>query len=226
MQTVLFQTWKSKTDIPRHLSLWQQTWIGHHPLWQHTFWDDHDNREFIRNHYPWFLEKYDAYPREIFRADVIRYFFLYHYGGVYVDMDFECLKPLDPLLNGITENVILGRMGGDGEHPHSIPNALLIAKTAQHPFWLHVIAHLQARPASHGPELATGPVMLHSALRSFSSSDIAVLPPEYFYPVNWSTEAGQCIRQRVIEQGRLLTEQEKHDLFPKAYAVTYWAHTW
>jgi hypothetical protein len=64
------------------------------------------------------------------------------------------------------------------------------------------------------------------AMRSFSSSDIAALPPEYFYPVNWSNEAGQCIGQRVIEQGRLLTEQEKHDLFSNAYAVTYWAHTW
>lgn len=33
-----------------------------------------------------------------FSADVIRYCILHHFGGVYVDMDMECLQPLDAML--------------------------------------------------------------------------------------------------------------------------------
>ena len=35
------------------------------------------------------------YPEPIMRADAIRYFLLYEYGGVYVYLDFEALRPLD-----------------------------------------------------------------------------------------------------------------------------------
>ncbi|KAJ3896091.1 hypothetical protein GG344DRAFT_72572 [Lentinula edodes] len=38
------------------------------------------------------------YKYAIQRADAIRYFVLHHYGGVYLDLDVGCLRPLDPLL--------------------------------------------------------------------------------------------------------------------------------
>jgi mannosyltransferase OCH1-like enzyme len=117
-------------------------------------------------------------------------------------------------------------MGRDSNHQHSVPNALMISRTAGHPFWLHIISRLATVPEGWGPEYCTGPVMLFNALRSYSSSDIVILPPEYFYPIDWTTAAGQRLRQVVIEQGRLLTEEEKRTLFPNAFAVTYWAHTW
>jgi mannosyltransferase OCH1-like enzyme len=60
---------------------------------EHFLWDDFDNRQFIADYYPWFLAIYHAYPREIYRADAVRYFFMYQFGGVYLDMDTECLEP-------------------------------------------------------------------------------------------------------------------------------------
>ena len=35
------------------------------------------------------------------RADVLRYEILRRHGGVYVDVDVECLRPLDDLLTGV-----------------------------------------------------------------------------------------------------------------------------
>lgn len=55
-------------------------------------------RLFIIKEYPWFLETFDAYPYPIERADAIRYFILHYYGGVYIDLDDGCNRPLDPLL--------------------------------------------------------------------------------------------------------------------------------
>jgi hypothetical protein len=44
-------------------------------------------RTFIATHYPWFLETFEGYKYPIQRADSIRYFVLYHYGGIYIDLD-------------------------------------------------------------------------------------------------------------------------------------------
>jgi len=93
---ILHQTWKD-TFIPAALVRFQRTWQLHHPDWAYLLWTDSDNRKFIQQHYPWFLRIYDAYPEHIMRVDAVRYFILYHYGGVYVDLDFECVKPLEPL---------------------------------------------------------------------------------------------------------------------------------
>jgi hypothetical protein len=65
---------------------------------EYKLWTDAGSREFIAEHYSWFLDTFDNYVYPIQRADAIRYFILYHYGGVYIDLDIGCLKPLDPLL--------------------------------------------------------------------------------------------------------------------------------
>ena len=61
-------------------------------------WTDASSREFIAKHYSWFLDTFDNYSYPIQRADAIRYFVLYHFGGIYIDLDIGCLRPVDPLL--------------------------------------------------------------------------------------------------------------------------------
>lgn len=61
-------------------------------------WTDASSREFIAEHYSWFLDTFDSYTYPIQRADAIRYFVLYHFGGVYIDLDIGCLRRVDPLL--------------------------------------------------------------------------------------------------------------------------------
>lgn len=33
------------------------------------------------DHYPWFLDTYDALPKPIMKADSVRYLYMYHVGG-------------------------------------------------------------------------------------------------------------------------------------------------
>lgn len=51
-------------------------------------------REFIEKEYPWFLQTYDGYDHPIMRADVIRYFALRKFGGIYIDLDVVRLSVL------------------------------------------------------------------------------------------------------------------------------------
>lgn len=96
----IHQTWKNN-NIPAHLNAYVQSWRDHHPDWTYTLWTDAMNRDFIATHYPLFLPVYDRYPNAIQRVDAVRYFILLQQGGVFVDLDFECLKPIGPLLEGV-----------------------------------------------------------------------------------------------------------------------------
>lgn len=55
-------------------------------------------------------------------SDILRYEILYQYGGLYVDIDFECLKNFDPLLKGLNFFAGLSNTG-----VFEINNALIAA---------------------------------------------------------------------------------------------------
>src|SRR5882762_10843167 len=96
-------------------------------------WTDASSREFIAEHHPWFLDNFDDYTYPIQRADAIRYFVLHHYGGVYLDLDVGCLRPLDPLL---IHQVILPKT-----IPVGVSNDIMFAEKG-HPFLAQTIHNL------------------------------------------------------------------------------------
>ena len=46
---------------------------------------------------------------------------MHKYGGVYIDLDFECLRNMEKAIIG--KKIVLGRMGSNIFFSHSIPNA-------------------------------------------------------------------------------------------------------
>ncbi|KAI8921446.1 nucleotide-diphospho-sugar transferase [Powellomyces hirtus] len=68
-----------------------------HPDWTTMTWDDAAAEEFIQKEYPWFFKTWMNYRYNIQKADSLRYLVLFTYGGTYMDMDLQCLRPLDPL---------------------------------------------------------------------------------------------------------------------------------
>ena len=172
---VVFQTWKSRVDIPPNYRYWRDTFFKNNPEFQYVLWDDADNDEFIADNFSWFLPTYKKLPAGIFRADAVRPFFLFLYGGVYADMDTECLGPLLP--RPFSGDVILGQMRSNLSFVDSIPNAIMASKPFQL-FWLLVVAIMiekverlgsdeEIRKA--GPEFTTGPYLLHEAFHYYRS---------------------------------------------------------
>ena len=169
----VFQTWKSTTDIPGNYAVWRESFFDLNPDFEVILWDDADNRAFIEANFAWFLPIYDAYPKEIFRADAVRPFYLFLNGGFYADMDAECLRPLSSLET--SGDVVLARMGADLGFEHSVPNAIMASKPFQL-FWLLFIALLVERSetpretmVAQGPETYTGPIALKRAVDIYQS---------------------------------------------------------
>ncbi|KAH7323990.1 nucleotide-diphospho-sugar transferase [Rhexocercosporidium sp. MPI-PUGE-AT-0058] len=94
---IIHRTYKS-TDIPLRWLSSQNSCKEQNPTYTHMLWTDESARQFIAEHFPWFIPTYDSYPYPIERVDSIRYFLLWHYGGIYIDLDVSCRRSLDPLL--------------------------------------------------------------------------------------------------------------------------------
>lgn len=96
---IIHQTWKD-SNIPSQFIPFVNSWKSRHPSWQYILWTDKKNRNFVAEYFPKFLSIYDSYPYAIQRADAIRYLLLYKLGGVYVDLDIECLQNIELMISG------------------------------------------------------------------------------------------------------------------------------
>ncbi len=218
--TIVHQSWKD-ANVPGRFAAYQRSWQGQHPSWRYYLWTDADNREFLRRHYPWFLPIYDDYPVPIMRADAVRYFILHHYGGVYADLDAECLRPLEPLLAG--KELVLGLEPPQHLAEHRargypldriVSNAIMAAAPG-HPFWEHVFRLLIGFHQAPGPLDATGPFLLTRAVASWPHpEEIDIQPAEVLLPLTSNRPWHE------------LPEDERGRLARRAFVLHHWAGTW
>uniref|UniRef100_A0A7S0P4S5 Uncharacterized protein n=1 Tax=Calcidiscus leptoporus TaxID=127549 RepID=A0A7S0P4S5_9EUKA len=164
---LLHQTWKDSAP-PKVLfaERWRRAVQDANVGWEYHLWTDAENRQLIAQSYPRLLHTYDSYPSAIQRADAARYVLAYHYGGVYLDMDVECYRPLAPLL--ANASLVLSYKAGSN-FSRGVSNSIF-ASAPHHPFWLAVFDVLLNRSltplTSHRDVLySTGPAVLREAIR-------------------------------------------------------------
>jgi mannosyltransferase OCH1-like enzyme len=219
---IIHQTWRD-ADLPAPLADMAETWRRHHPDWEWRLWTDADNRAFVAAHHPGFLAFYDAYPHPIQRVDAVRYLILQRLGGVFVDLDFEALRPIGPLLTG---NCVFGQEPQENCAAHGrdliVSNAFMAA-APRHPFMTALAEGLaHARPQTANPNTAiletTGPFYLTALHQAYRGPDPAtILPAEAIFPLSVSQ----------IEQLRIHGwTPDLVALRETAAAVHYHAGTW
>jgi mannosyltransferase OCH1-like enzyme len=167
---------------PRDKTKWDPKWIKCQKSWKSKFsdfkymmWTDEDLRNLIVTKFPWFLETYDGYDKNIKRIDIARYFILWEYGGIYADMDYECMK-------NFYHNLPKGRVSVS-ESPYKqnehVQNALM-ASPPRHPFWGSLV-ETGIKVKHKGTWDATGPRLLDNVMQTYDF-DINVLPFKNYNP--------------------------------------------
>ncbi len=185
---IIHQMWKDAAPPPR-LTAWQESWRRWQPDWEYRFWTDATLDDFVRRHYPAYAGIYRGYPENIMRADMARYLLLEHFGGVYADLDAECLASFEPLV--AEDRVVLARepdshLSAARVRARCLPwiasNAIM-ASPAGHPFWSAVRRLLLVNHASRSVLDGTGPFLLTQAVLDFQPAEgLSLLPPEVFSP--------------------------------------------
>ncbi|KFY96532.1 hypothetical protein V500_02418 [Pseudogymnoascus sp. VKM F-4518 (FW-2643)] len=94
----LYKTYPDRTEIPSIGSEAPDLCRKSNPDFTINIWNTTGARNLLERNYAWFLPTYDSYKHPIQRVDAFKYFVLWHYGGVYMDLDIGCRRPLAPLL--------------------------------------------------------------------------------------------------------------------------------
>ena len=74
------------------------SWKHHHPQFEVKLWNE-SNLFPLRNQ-----ATFDKSKRMNQKSDIARYEILHKYGGIYVDFDILCIRPIFPLLSGLSSN--------------------------------------------------------------------------------------------------------------------------
>src|SRR5579863_1157636 len=220
-------------DIPLY-----QSWHTHHPNWTFIFWTDHESNFDKGDVVVRSFEELDKiladnkgkackivvdvrglhYENKLFfdeamnygeRKDILDYEFIERYGGTYVDLDFECYRPLDvfhhiyDFFTGLqpldTGRVQLG--------------AALFGAVPHHPIMKQCVENLKHN--RHIPQIVakTGPLYFTREFYKVAGrsglKDIA-FPASYFYPMGYE------------DQRKLKSEWCKNE----SWATHHWAGSW
>mmetsp|Transcript_19892 Transcript_19892/g.29052 ORF Transcript_19892/g.29052 Transcript_19892/m.29052 type:complete len:209 (-) Transcript_19892:27-653(-) len=142
-------------------------------------------RDFVETNYSWFLETYDSYKYDVQRFDAARYFILYYYGGIYLDLDISCGRSMEPIrrtMMATGKGVLIPETD-----PIGFSNDVLFAAPG-HPFFNRLVHSLEGHKKWVGvPYLtvlySTGPIYLstlYATLTDSSKRDIAILSTDVY----------------------------------------------
>ncbi|MFI5172241.1 MAG: glycosyltransferase family 32 protein [Chitinophagales bacterium] len=179
---IIHQTWKTE-NIPGKFKPYQEKVRQLHPDWEYILWTDDEIDAYVKNEFPDFYPRFISFAKHIMRVDVIRYLIMYKLGGLYLDLDYEMIKPFD--LNHF--NIVLpkNRSINYGDKFNGIGNCIF-ASVPGHSFWQDVINNLQEEPpvVKHFLEVldTTGPAYLTKIFYKKEYTDAHVPERELFHP--------------------------------------------
>lgn len=191
---VFHRVWISNNPMPAEMVYFGQKWLDLHPDWKMIHWTDWNLFEPINR------VQYEQATVPAMKCDILCVEALYHFGGVYLDCDFEPFKNIEPLIQDLdafsaSEDGILisgGIMGSTPHHPafraliDAIPNSI-----RNNPgVGINGVT---------GPGFRT-PILAQYGLHTFAR--------DLFYPYGyWEKE-------------------RRYEEFPDAYAAHHWFHSW
>ena len=97
---IIHQTW-SDNPLPQILKYIREENIKllKNKGYEFILWTDEMIIKLINEHYPNFYKIYNSAITGVQRGDIARIMILYHYGGVYIDLDILILKDIDTLID-------------------------------------------------------------------------------------------------------------------------------
>lgn len=181
---IIHQVWinEDNREMPKDWEKSPIEWKKHHPEWEYMLWEKENSRNFIKDNYPEYLEFYDNLEYTIQRCDMIRYFFLYHYGGIYSDLDNYPLENLEKYFDPNVDTYFAESAVLKGKSSNNI-----IVTKKEAPIFLEIHNKLRRKVPFYimGKHLKvmyiTGPELITSIINT-KKFNVKLLPSERFNP--------------------------------------------
>ncbi len=208
---IIHQIWLG-SPVPEKYKYFMNSWKVKNPDWKYVLWTDKELHAFKMINKPLF-DKSTLWGT---KADLLRYEILERFGGVYVDVDFECVRSMDELV--YSHSFFAGIADFD------YVNNAIIGAAPHHPLIKRVVRHLQTKTQTdiqnHEWQI-TGPFFLNYVCYNYfkTHDDGMIYPMKFFYPL--------AQNNRVNFWGKKLSRANIKKMFiPETFAVHYWAESW
>jgi len=225
---IIHQIWLG-SPVPTKYYTWMSTWM-HWMGWEYHLWTDEDVKSILLYN----QDFYDNSKNYGEKSDILRLELLLHYGGIYVDIDFECVNSsvFDELNRSFDfyvgfEPIDHGTING----VYKICNAL-VAACPHHPIIKNLVVNMKSNWLQHQNESAvekTGPDyfsrsileyetnLLFSPERKSNNSQyrIMYLPCTFLYPFSEPDIRGATTYENLISR-----------ISPETAGIHYWSGSW
>jgi hypothetical protein len=111
----------------------QKTWKDKFPNYEYKMWTDEDLDMLMKTQYPDDYEMFYSFSK-IRKIDTARYYILNTYGGIYADMDYECIQNFEAYLSPDKVSIAEAKLNVN----EKFQNALMISPK-NHPLWENYI---------------------------------------------------------------------------------------
>jgi len=226
--------WQGKDKIPKTYPNHCQSWKDKNKNFKYIFWDEEKIMKLLES-YPHLKNKFNEFANMIQKIDMAKYIILHKYGGLYVDVDSECLKPIENLLkdkqvvlvqinvNPFEKLIAYGKIKG-----FALQNGVM-AGVKDHPFWLHCLDTLVKEDIIKKPLetnlkyifRTTGPGLLTNSYISYpKQNELTITPHTKVDPVSWCNyEVYNCANESCAKY------------YPEAYSLHHFgskhgSHNW
>lgn len=218
---VFHHIWLGDQPLPDNYEKWRRQWIQLNPGWEMERWTDRRLPKIVNR------AQFDRAERLAAKSDILRYEICARYGGVYIDADFEPLRPIEPILGGVAAfaadelddrpcNALIGCVAGDPFFetlvqaiPESISRGGDIVETTGPNFLKRTIAkylgenHRRVDDPAPGVEHRRWRIVSADQTRSVHGFHWSV-----FYPYHYDQP------------------ERENDAYPDAFAKHHWAASW
>lgn len=204
---IIHQVWIGGTQVPGVFEPFMQSWVDKHlgRGWVYKLWTDADVAQLKLYNQSY----YDTSDNVGVKSDILKWEIVYRYGGVYIDTDFECLQPLDPLHYQYDFYTALQPL----DTSFAQLGAAIFGAKPGHPILKHCIETIKDSWHRQGAPAKTGPIHFSKSFYltagQNNSIDIA-FPAYYFYP--------QGCRETTLSYDRWIAQG--------SYAIHHWSKSW
>ena len=197
---IIWQTYKTDfNDLPITPKRTAQTWKRLNKTYKYKYLSDKDVEDFVFKYYgkDWH-ELLMSVPLGVIKADIFRYLIIYKFGGVYTDIDTQCIMPIDTWIRGLRspykeyDAVFGAEVVGDGQFPYRIcqwtfaakPNLPIFKTLIDNVYealsnidWSTVKDHNHAIHFTSGPNIFSYSILSHLGMAS-------TIDGEHVYDIN------------------------------------------
>jgi len=218
---IFHQIWLGDKPLPDHFKRWADGWLEMNPRWRMEWWTDGNLPEIVNK------KEYEAAEKMAAKSDILRYEICARLGGVYIDSDFEPLRPIEPILAGVRSF--------QADELDDRPCNALIGCEAGDPFYTAVVHAIPESVRRGGDIVATtGPGLLKRAITDFLGAGRQRIddPAPGVEGRRWRVESADHRRQihgfhwSVFYPYHYDQPELENSSFPNAFGKHHWTASW